>query len=72
MNLMELEKQYTVSLRSDLLFLLILFLNGNETFSIRLISSVSLLGLIWRENANMSNVKGGKNPPRLKHKGFRW
>jgi hypothetical protein len=34
-------------------------MNGNETFSNRLISSVSLLGLIWRENANMSNVKGG-------------
>ena len=47
-------------------------MDGNETFSIRLISSVSLLWLIWRENANMSNVKEGKNPSRLKHKGFRW
>jgi hypothetical protein len=58
-NLMEL-KQYTVSLRLiGVILLFIIFLDGNETFSNSLMSSVSLLGLIWRENANMSNVKGG-------------
>jgi hypothetical protein len=58
------------------MFLFIKTLGGNETFGIRLKNSGSLFGLIWSENANMSNVKGGSpfaidlNPPRLKHKGF--
>jgi len=34
-------------------------LGGNETFGLRLINSGSLFWLIWSENANMSNVKGG-------------
>jgi hypothetical protein len=57
MNLLEL-KQYTVSLHLSV-WLIVILVSGNETFSKRKKSSGSLLWLIWRENANMSNVKGG-------------
>lgn len=42
------------------LYIYLLYIKGSGTFSKCMKSSVSLLGHNWRENADMSNVKGGQ------------
>jgi predicted NAD-dependent protein-ADP-ribosyltransferase YbiA (DUF1768 family) len=53
-------KSCLYSLIYKYLYFIIRLVKGSGTFSKWMKSSVSLLGHNWRENADMSNVKGGQ------------